>query len=139
MVGVGILMGVGINLTFTGTSSTVGSGDFTIECWYYPTVFQDYDTLFGNTRGANGFNIGTNASASVTWYSSSAAQITSGTLQLNAWNHIAFTRTSNTLRMYVNGAQTGATPTVSTDFSATPPSSATSPTLASLTTQVSTT
>ena len=117
--GSGYFDGSGDNLTFTGTSSTVGSGDFTIELWYYPTAFQNFDTLFSNTRGASGFNVGTNASASVSWYSGSTVKVSSGTLQLNAWNHIAFTRTSNILRLYVNGAQTGSTPTVSTDFSAT--------------------
>jgi len=106
-------------LSFTANSTTVGPGDFTIELWYYPTVFQNFDTLFGNTRGANGFNIGTNVNATVVWYSSAALLIDSGKLQEFAWNHIAFTRTSNTLRMYLNGSQTGATPTVSTNFSAT--------------------
>ena len=111
--------GSGDYLSLTISSTTIGSGDFTIEFWYYPTAFQNFDTMFSTTRGANGFNIGTNASASVVWYSSSAEQINSGTLTQNAWNHIAFTRTSNTLRLYVNGSQTGATPTVSTNFSAT--------------------
>jgi hypothetical protein len=111
--------GTGDYLSLTISSTTIGSGDFTIEFWYYPTAFQNFDTMFSTTRGANGFNIGTNASASVVWYSSSAEQINSGTLTQNAWNHIAFTRTSNTLRLYVNGSQTGATPTVSTNFSAT--------------------
>ena len=111
--------GTGDYLSMTIGSSTIGAGDFTIELWYYPTAFQNFDTMFSTTRGANGFNIGTNASASVVWYSSSAEQINSGVLRQNAWNHIAFTRTSNTLRLYLNGSQTGATPTVSTNFSAT--------------------
>ena len=106
-------------LSGTFSSTTVGSGDFTIEFFYYPITFENYDTLFSNTRGTTGFNIGTNASKTVVWYSNSGEQINSGTLVQNAWNHIAFTRTSNTLRLYVNGYQTGATPTVSNNFSAT--------------------
>ncbi len=117
--GSGYFDGTGDYLSMTIGSSTIGAGDFTIELWYYPTAFQNFDTMFSTTRGANGFNIGTNASASVVWYSSSAEQINSGVLRQNAWNHIAFTRTSNTLRLYLNGSQTGATPTVSTNFSAT--------------------
>jgi len=111
--------GSGDYLSGTFSATTVGAGDFTIQFWYYPTGFENYDTMFSNSRGSTGFNLGTNASKSVVWYSSSAEQINSGTLTLNAWNHIAFTRTSNTLRLYVNGSQTGATPTVTNNFSAT--------------------
>jgi Concanavalin A-like lectin/glucanases superfamily len=117
--GSGYFDGNGDYLNLTIGSTTIGSGDFTIELWYYPITFENYDTLFSTTRGANGFNIGTNASKSLVWYSSSAEQINAGVLVQYAWNHIAFTRTSNSLRAYINGSQVGATPTVSTNFSAT--------------------
>ena len=116
--GSGYFDGSGDYLNLTIGSTTIGSGDFTIELWYYPITFENYDTLFSTTRGANGFNIGTNASKSLVWYSSSAEQINAGSLVQYAWNHIAFTRTSNSLRAYINGSQVGATPTVSTNFSA---------------------
>jgi hypothetical protein len=117
--GSGYFDGSGDYLSLTIGSTTIGSGDFTIELWYYPITLENYDSLFSTTRGANGFNIGVNASRTVVWYSSSAEQINAGTVTQYAWNHIAFTRTSNTLRLYVNGSQVGATPTVSTNFSAT--------------------
>jgi hypothetical protein len=46
------------------------------------------------------------------WYNNGWVGIsTSSTLNLNAWNHIAVSRTSNTTRLYLNGTQLGSVST----------------------------
>ena len=110
----------GSNQWLNGTlASAIGSGDFTVEGWVYQNTLTNYQTWFSIDRGATGFNIGTDASGSFTFYSSSAAQISvSGVIKAGTWQHIAFVRNGSTLTAYYNGVSKG-TATVSTNFSAT--------------------
>jgi hypothetical protein len=108
------------------TSFNLGAGDFTIECWVYPTSaeFQYGKNLIGNTQdgtvtgwalsiqrsiGTHGIFLGLN----------NAIVISSGatTVTVNAWNHIAVVRSgagSDNLKIYLNGVSV-ATATLSTN------------------------
>jgi Concanavalin A-like lectin/glucanases superfamily len=113
----------GNNTTLNTTVPTFGSGNFTIEFWYYPT------DLSGTNRNVLDFRIGgtsdtlnpfvrTNNSngAQLCIVANSATQyaITS-TLLVNTWHHIAFVRSSGTVTSYVNGVAAGSS-ALSTTF-----------------------
>lgn len=100
-------------------TSAIGSGDFTVEAWVYQNTLTNYQGWLSIERGAGGFNIGTDAAGSLTFYSSSAPQISvSGVIKAGTWQHIAFVRSGSTLTAYHNGISKG-TATVTTNFSAT--------------------
>ena len=99
-------------------SGGLGSGDFTLEYWMYPSSLYDYITTFSTTRGATGFNVGTDSAGLLVWYSSGARQIAAGKISANQWHHAAFVRSGNTLTGYLNGVAV-ASATVTTNFSAT--------------------
>jgi hypothetical protein len=115
----GYFDGTGDTLTATIGSSDL-SANFTIEGWVYHTSLYNYITWASTTRGATGFNIGTDASGIVVWYSSGGRQIqsTSGAAKTNCWQHFAYVRNGTTLTAYFDGISVGSA-TVSTNFSAT--------------------
>ena len=94
---------------------TMGSGDFTIEAWVYKTstgrqyVIGQADS--GGSNTATSFTLQVNASNKVQGeiFSSSTQYLAASTadITLNQWNHIAFVRDGNTLRIYINGVQDG--------------------------------
>ena len=110
----------GSNQSLYGTlASSIGTGNFTVEMWVNPTTLSNYNSWFGITRGAGGFNVGTDAAGTLVFYSSSARQIdVAGVIAAGRYTHIAFVRNGTTLKGYVNGVAV-ATATVSTNFSAT--------------------
>ena len=108
------------------TSFNLGAGDFTIECWVYPTggELQYGKNVIGNTQDGtvNGWalsiqrSIGTHG---IFLGLNNAIVISSGatTVTVNAWNHIAVVRSgsgSNNLKIYLNGVSV-ATATLSTN------------------------
>ena len=97
------------------------SGDFTLECWIYPTAVPtagQYAFVAGQSKAGVG-----NTSCGL--YLGSAGGIiylysfgTFGTLPgavvaQNAWSHIALTREGNSFKLWINGTQAGSTLTYS--------------------------
>jgi hypothetical protein len=90
-------------LSDTTTSAlTLGTGDFTIEFWLYPTstpaggvlqqtptsvpaIYINIDSFFGVRIGRHGSN---------------QLDAASNTLTLNAWHHLAFVRSAGTVKIY---------------------------------------
>jgi hypothetical protein len=85
-----------------------GSGNFTIEMWvYFNTVSGDgiiYDCR--NAADSTQPVIYRNA-AVIQYYTNSANRITSGTLAINTWYHVAVSRAGTSTRMFINGNQVG--------------------------------
>jgi hypothetical protein len=92
-----------------------GSGDFTVDLWFNRAGGD------GTTRGmviydnaaesAPAFRISLNASNQVAvgaFHSGGNTQFTStSTFTATGWNHVAFVRTGNTLKLFINGTQEG--------------------------------
>ena len=116
-----------------GSWNTLGSSDFTIECWAYNTATSgSRQDLFGQGNSAGqAFSISTelyinsNRTVGGGVYVGSQAYLTStATVPVNTWNHIVLARDGTTMRLYINGVQsattsvgTGTVTDQSTDFS----------------------
>ena len=97
-----------------GTGTAMGTGDFTWECWVYPTASTSYqafiDTRTNPLGGGDttGFYFGTNTGTLTPMYYTNGLQLASSiNITLNAWNHVALTRASGTVKLWVNGASGG--------------------------------
>jgi len=102
------------------TAYAFGTGDFTVEAWIYLTAppAAGQRVVGGTSVTGNGFAFGvTNASSNIymtsntVGYTSSAASISTST-----WNHLAWTRQSGTVRMFINGVLDYSPGVVSTDI-----------------------
>jgi hypothetical protein len=102
-------------LSVAGDAGTaMGTGDFTWECWVYPTSSSDYqcfiDTRTSPLEGGDntGFYFGTNFDTLAPIYYTDGLQLASTeSMTLNAWNHVALTRNSGTVTLWVNGVSGG--------------------------------
>lgn len=106
-----------------------GTGDFTIEFWWYVTTLPTSEARLVNFGSpANQFLNLTYAYLSNTFtiVNESVAHVltTSQSVSLNQWHHIAYTRSSSTLYLFFNGALLGtanvggvSTPTTSVTLS----------------------
>ena len=116
--------GTGDWLVIANTQDTqLRTGIFTIEFWVY---LASGDT--GSNRGlvakgaaSTGWLVSLNTTEKVVFTFTTSTITSTGSINLNSWNHIAVVREgtgSNQTKIYINGANDG-TGTVSTDFNQT--------------------
>lgn len=97
--------GVGDYLTSTTNSAFgLGTGDFSIEYWHYPTrnVGNEVHIDLRTADLAMPLNIGKSSSGAVRSYDGTTIR-TGGTMILGTWNHIAWVRQGTTNNLYLNG------------------------------------
>lgn len=91
---------------------TLGSGDFTIECWVYPSggsgtqwMFGQIPTNFAFSNCSVAMGMSSYTVSAYIFVGSSEYHVTStSTMPLNTWTHLAFTRESTNIKLYVNGS-----------------------------------
>jgi len=87
---------------------SLGTGDFTIEVWVYPTAVPSSYAPVIEARAGTGVTpwlIGMRPSAGVlkTEFYDGTPRTAATTIQLNVWTHLAWSRTNSILRIFVNG------------------------------------
>ena len=123
--GSGYFDGNGDYLAGIGTTSSFNfmhqsNALFTVEAWIYPTVAQE-STIIDNTNGTSnqtGVIFYMKADRTLRFFISRSASsswvvdgTTTGTVNLNSWNHVVATydqsQASNNLNLYINGVNAG--------------------------------
>lgn len=110
------------------TAFDFGTGDFTIEAWVYLAGNSPQDNngrrfanifSYSNSSTIGGFFISGNSSTTgigLELYNDPNLASVSGTIPQNQWNHIAVSRSGNSVRFFLNGTQMGATATFTGSF-----------------------
>ena len=107
-----------------------GTGNFTIECWIWistdigtKSISYGFDqvgkklAVIGDYKTSTGLNFLLYITNSTINFSHSGGTVSkSASLGNDRWHHIAVTRSSSTLRMYVNGSKAGTDATVTTNI-----------------------
>lgn len=117
--------GTGDNLSISSFSSSMslGTGDFTIELWVYPTTgpnnnWSPFMTI-GNSGGGQEIRLSQNINGTGWGWlypnnSNNADSYTGyGTLPINQWHHIAMVRSGTTLYLFRNGTQVATATSIS--------------------------
>ncbi len=110
------------NVTISSSDGfNMGTGEFTIEGWWYFTSFSNsfglYDQWSGSSSGNSQIWHGTSAAGKIKWYYNGSSIVTSNTtMSTGQWYHIAFVRESGTLKMYFNGTVDSNTQSFSSQY-----------------------
>lgn len=88
-----------------GADFDFGTGDFTIDCWCYPTKRQEGHFLNGTIAGAIFFGLNSSGLVglgrrAVAWDNRVATA-----LPLNTWSHVAVSRRNSAVKIFVNGTE----------------------------------
>jgi len=113
-----LLDGSGDYITTSASSSlALGTGDFTVEFFVYRTSNNNDQGIF--TFGATQSGLFASMDGStlgVGLLGGDPTAISGGTLSLNTWHHVAITRSSGSLRGFIDGVQFGSTVTETTNL-----------------------
>ena len=94
-------------------TNAFGTGDFTVECWIYPTnvvASQGIVDIRSPDTAGTGFDLYFNSSGKLSCSTALTGYITgTATISNNQWTHIALVRSGTSLKTYVNGVQDGST------------------------------
>jgi hypothetical protein len=103
-----------LGITASNAAFGFGTGEFTIEGWFYPTLnpANGVGTIFEFrvTNNASALTMRINTSLQLVFYDGGAnveTAFTTRTVSLNAWQHVAFVRIGNTVYGYINGLLAG--------------------------------
>ena len=110
------------NILITEVSSdfTFGTGDFTIEGWFYTPDLSNWNLLVGDNvyQSTGGWSLYFNTDPDVDWWKGGSSVVSGATPTTNTWHHVAFSRESGTNRVFLDGAL-GASASDSTNYTGT--------------------
>ena len=95
-------------LVMNSSNLFTGNTEFTLEAWVYPTVNANAKTVFSwgdSNRSLGDGGVVSISGTSIVYYASGTR--ISGTVTLNAWNHIAFVGNKTSMILFVNGVSQG--------------------------------
>jgi len=121
-------------MKFSGTTSylsvpannalSFGTGDFTIELWFYSTSFAAQRALLASqgyflsgTTGSWTFRVTSATSIAFAAYNaktliSATYEFAVSTMTVNTWYHVAVVRTNGTIKIYLNGTASATSTTI---------------------------
>jgi len=94
-------------------SIAFGSGNWTVEFWFYMTKTSSNNQHIYDGRGTGSASsaypiIRIDTNEKLSYYTAGAGRITGNTtIQVGSWNHVAFVKNSGTLTAYLNGVSEG--------------------------------
>jgi hypothetical protein len=106
-------------LNAVGTSTVIGTGDFTIEFWAYINAAVSSAAVFVDMRASSSAvaPLIQMYTSNILYYSVGSSNVITGpALAFNQWYHIAVSRASGSTKMFVNGVQVGSTYTDSNTY-----------------------
>lgn len=111
--------GTGDTLTLTASSGGLGSGDFTLEFWWYPNTNSPGSGIIFNSRtgGTEADGIDIYGLAKATTASTVIFNDSTKILPFS-WNHVAYSRSGSTMYRFINGVADG-TYSINNNFSGT--------------------
>ena len=95
----------------TSSDWAMGTGDFTIECWFRQDASPSgkqaiFDTRISSRDETTGFSFGIHNNGSFYIYNNGNIPITtSSIISADTWYHVAVTRTSGTFLLFLDGVQ----------------------------------
>ena len=105
-------------LTEASSDYTFGTGDFTLEGWFYLNHVMDQwvvliaDTLYASSGGWSFYTL----NGTLYFWKGGSAVVIGGTVTANTWHHIAFSRESGSNKIFVDGVLAATTNSDSTDY-----------------------
>ena len=101
--------GTGDYLTVPSNAALAVGSTFTVECWVYRTVGSTIQWLAGNNAGSGNTNWLLEIEANNTVYGGGwgSGTQTVSTVPVAAWTHIAMVCDSGSLKIYIDGIQSG--------------------------------
>jgi len=101
--------GLYLSAQSSGTGGVALDGNYTIEMWLYPTGASGsgYSMLTATNTNGGYFQYYYNSSGNIGYYTPGYGQLTtsSAPLTFNTWQHVALVRSSNVVKVYVNGVE----------------------------------
>lgn len=84
----------------------LSTGDFTLDCFIYPTAFTSQSTIVGNWNAtAESFQFWLNSSGQFLWqiHTQNNTASPEASVKANVWSHLALSRSNGYMRVYING------------------------------------